>query len=72
MPRTFFQACVLCAQNYATGALLERHIREEHRPGNFGTKAGHGDSGDAPTSQPRAIRQNTRSADDQNDGERAA
>lgn len=72
MPRTFIQACVLCAHSYATGALLERHIREEHRPGNFGTKAGHGDSGDAPTSQPRTICQNTRSADDQNDGERAA
>lgn len=72
MPRTFIQACVLCAQSYATGALLERHIREEHRPGNFGTKAGHGDSGDARKSQPRAIRQYTRSGDDQNDGELAA
>lgn len=72
MPRTFFQACMLCAQSYATGALLERHIHEEHRPGDFSTKAGHGDSGDARKSQPRAIRQNIRSADDQNDGERAA
>jgi hypothetical protein len=71
MSRMFVQVCVLCAQTYATGAVLERHIREDHRPGKVRAEAGHGGSVDGPTSQPRTIRRKS-SARDRRDGERAA
>lgn len=72
MPRTFVQACVLCAQTYATGALLERHMREGHRPGKVQAEAGRSDSGDGRTSQPWTIHRISRSAHDRHDGERVA
>lgn len=50
MTSTLIPTCSLCGLRFANGALLDLHIREDHVERR---RPGHGDSGDAETSEGR-------------------
>jgi hypothetical protein len=53
MTSTLIPTCSLCGLRFANGALLDLHIREDHVEGRRQAEPGHGDSGDAGTSEAR-------------------
>ena len=54
MPSTLVRTCSLSGLRFASRPLLELHIREDHVPRDRRAEPGHGDPGDARTSQPGA------------------